>query len=60
MGAMPAGFESEGKVLLADFWANEKIQHFYTNRCDRLDARLTSWSMTFMPLPPPKSKSWRE
>jgi hypothetical protein len=34
--AMPAGFELKGKVLVADFRANEKFRSFYTTRCDTL------------------------
>jgi hypothetical protein len=29
--AMPAEFESEGKMLVADFRADQKFQHFYIN-----------------------------
>ena len=73
---MPAGFDeacpvaqlygafARVKEFVADFRANEK---FYFSPACRVTkfyaastARLTSWSMTFTPSPPPKSKSWGE
>jgi hypothetical protein len=47
---------------------SDKDKVFYTNRCDGCrvtefyaasTARLTPWTMSFTPCPPPKSKSWK-
>jgi len=40
---MPAGFESEGKALVADVRANEKFHRYSTNHCDGL-SRYSMWA----------------
>ncbi|MGO9585818.1 MAG: hypothetical protein ACLP2Y_06470 [Limisphaerales bacterium] len=53
---MPAGFDIEGKELVADFQANEKFHLSPTFRCDGLDRQIDALVYDLYALTPAEIK----